>query len=745
MNNSLNAIKLPTDTLSYTDKVYISEDESILPKDVQYAEVVQEGGRFTLVWNIGRTNLVKRGHIAFGYFQRRWGDIAVDRPCRLRVFLPDMKKEIISTLTVEVRFLLPKDATTKPIKTEILSQSLLELFNQHYFHRNQEFVVQYEDSRSLLMVISKLENVDAAALVQNKKGVKEATSGVLTGNSLILFQSSSTPMVMLIGNNKASNKNIQPIINPDWNFQKMGIGGLDEEFNAIFRRAFASRVFPPDIITQLGMKHVKGILLFGPPGTGKTLMARQIGQMLNAKEPKIVNGPEILDKYVGESESKIRNLFADAEEEEKKKGPNSGLHIIIFDEIDAICKQRGSVSGSSGVNDTVVNQLLSKIDGVRQLNNILVIGMTNRKDMIDEALIRPGRLEVQVEINLPDEKGRLQILNIHTKQMSECGMLGSDVDLKLLAGKTRNFSGAEIEGLVRAAQSTAMNRQVKASDNLKIDQEAINNFNVTMADFNHALENDVKAAFGCEALELEERISYGILKWNENVNHILEEGRARVKQVLNSSITPLVSILLYGAPNSGKTAIASKIALETKFPFLKFCSTEKMIGFTESAKCLQLKKTFDDAYKSKQSCIVLDDIESLMDYASIGPRFSNLVLQTLKTLLRKQPVKGKKLFIIATSTDTKFLRELGLTAAFSHMIHVHSLNEVDHIINVLKERSDVFTRNDLATIQRKLTSKRLFIGIKSLIDLLEAVKQSPPEMRVDKFLDGMEEGEFFLK
>lgn len=153
----------------------------------------------------------------------------------------------------------------------------------------------------------------------------------------------------------------------------------------------------PEIVEQMGCKHVKGILLYGPPGCGKTLLARQIGKMLNAREPKVVNGPEILNKYVGESEANIRKLFADAEEEQRRLGANSGLHIIIFDEIDAICKQRGSMAGSTGVHDTVVNQLLSKIDGVEQLNNILVIGMTNRPDLIDEALLRPGRLEVKMK------------------------------------------------------------------------------------------------------------------------------------------------------------------------------------------------------------------------------------------------------------------------------------------------------------------------------------------------------------
>merc|ERR1712025_17539 len=227
---------------------------------------------------------------------------------------------------------------------------------------------------------------------------------------------------------------------------------------------------------------------------GKTLMARQIGKMLNAREPKIVNGPEILDKYVGESEANIRKLFAEAEEDERRLGVNSGLHIIIFDEIDAICKKRGSVAGNTGVNDTVVNQLLSKIDGVDQLNNILVIGMTNRPDMIDDALTRPGRLEVQVEIGLPKENGRVQILNIHTNTMRTNGKLAADVDLAELANLTKNFSGAELEALVRAAQSCALNRLVKADGGVSVDTDAMEHLRISRADFLHAFDNDIKPA-----------------------------------------------------------------------------------------------------------------------------------------------------------------------------------------------------------------------------------------------------------
>lgn len=218
------------------------------------------------------------------------------------------------------------------------------------------------------------------------------------------------------------------------------------------------------MLAMYGIKHVKGLLLYGPPGTGKTLIARQLAKFLNAKEPKIVNGPELFNKFVGETEANVRKLFDDAKKDWEKLGDESPMHIIIFDEFDAIAKQRGTSSSGTGVGDNIVNQLLSIIDGVQTMDNFLVIGMTNRLDLIDKAVLRPGRFEVHIEVGLPDEKGRGQILKIHTKTMTKNNLLGKDVDLAKIAKILKNYTGAEIEAVVKSANSFALNRHHNLMD-----------------------------------------------------------------------------------------------------------------------------------------------------------------------------------------------------------------------------------------------------------------------------------------
>ncbi|XP_055712680.1 vesicle-fusing ATPase 1-like [Phlebotomus papatasi] len=733
----MKATKCPTDELSLKNAAIVSPYD--FSDDIKYIEVsTGPGQRF--VFAIERHPDIPRNAVGFSLVQRKWATLSINQDIDVKPFSFDTRKnaECIVNVVLEVDFVQKKITTTDPYDTDQMAKDFLMQFAGLALTVGQPLVFSFQDKKLLGLAVKTLEAVDVNAYKDTAHMEPKATRfGRLLGNTVVTFEKAENSSVNLVGKSKGKVVR-QSIINPDWDFGKMGIGGLDKEFNAIFRRAFASRVFPPELVEQLGCKHVKGILLYGPPGTGKTLMARQIGKMLNAREPKIVNGPQILDKYVGESEANIRRLFAEAEEEEKKLGPNSGLHIIIFDEIDAICKARGSVAGNSGVHDTVVNQLLAKIDGVEQLNNILVIGMTNRRDMIDEALMRPGRLEVQMEIGLPNEGGRFQILNIHTKRMRDFNKINPDVDNRELATLTKNFSGAEIEGLVRAAQSTAMNRLIKAATKVEVDPEAMEKLMVNRQDFLHALENDIKPAFGTAAEALENFLSRGIINWGTPVSSLLEDGSLYIQQARAPESHGLVSILLEGPPNAGKTALAAQLAKMSDFPFVKVCSPEDMVGFTESAKCLQIRKIFDDAYRSTLSCILVDNIERLLDYGPIGPRYSNLTLQALLVLLKKQPPKGRKLLILCTSSRRQVLEDMEMVSAFTSILHVPNLSQVEHVLAVLEE-SDVFNKQELMSINKKLHGHRLFIGIKKLNGLIDMIRQTDQEYRVIKFLSKLEE------
>ncbi|XP_030206010.1 vesicle-fusing ATPase [Gadus morhua] len=725
---NMHAAKCPTDELSLSNCAVISDKEQQFEQHVSVRNVTHK-----YVFTLKTHPSVAVGTIAFSLPQRKWAGLSIGQDVEVTSYKFDKSRQYVGSILLEVDFLQKKNVDSSPYDSDKMAAEFLQSFSNQAFSAGQQLAFSFSD-KLFALVVKNMEAMDPSILKgEGNSGKKQKIDiGLLNGNSQVIFEKAETSSVTLIGKAK-TRESRQSIINPDWNFERMGIGGLDKEFSDIFRRAFASRVFPPDIVEQMGCKHVKGILLFGPPGCGKTLMARQIGNMLNAREPKIVNGPEVLNKYVGESEANIRKLFADAEEEQKRLGANSGLHIIIFDEIDAICKQRGSMAGSTGVHDTVVNQLLSKIDGVEQLNNILVIGMTNRPDLIDEALLRPGRLEVKMEIGLPDERGRVQILNIHTAKMREFKLLASDVDVKELAAETKNYSGAELEGLVRAAQSSAMNRHIKASATVEVDMEKAEKLLVHRNDFLASLNNDIKPAFGSNQEDYASYIMNGIIRWGDSVTEALSDGELLVQQTKNSERTPLVSVLLEGPPSSGKTALAAKISEDSQFPFIKICSPDKMIGHSEIAKCQAIKKIFEDAYKSQLSCVVVDDIERLLDYVPIGPRFSNLVLQALLVLLKKPPPKGRKLLIIGTTSRKDVLQEMEMLDAFSTTIHIPNISSGGQLVEAL-ELLGSFQEDERASIAKVVKGKRLSIGIKKLLMLIEMAAQMEPRFRVTKFL-----------
>ena len=666
--------------------------------------------------------MVEKGQIGLNGVQRKHLRVSTGDVISIERFRVPDEGFVVLAMTCEIEFTRPQFARElqqsgkfEDVDAKKMTQVIQRMLSTHVFTVQQKFAIEF-CGNNYLVTVSNLQNdlhVDTKA---NDDDANDHSTtkpkiihnrGMFTSNTTLIFETASNSGIKISGQ-KASVMNSTLFKSKEFSFEKLGIGGLDKQFEDIFRRAFSSRIFPQSVVQRLGITHVKGMLLHGPPGTGKTLIARQIGKMLNGKEPKVVNGPEVMSKYVGQSEENIRALFADAEAEYKARGDDSELHIIIFDEIDAVCKSRGSVNSGTGVHDSIVNQLLTKIDGVDALNNILLIGMTNRKDMLDEAILRPGRLEVHIEIGLPDEAGRAQILKIHSNKMNENEFMSKDVDIASLAKKTQNFSGAEIEGLVKSAVSFALTRHVNVADlSAEIDED---NIKVMKEDFDRAFA-EVIPAFGANAESFERCRLNGMISYGSRFEKLLGTSSALVEQVRVSEKTPKLACLLEGGVGCGKTALAATLAMNAEFPFMKIVSADSMIGHNEMSKVQTLAKVFDDAYKSNLSLLVLDDLERLLEYVSIGPRFSNVVLQALLVLIKRQPPKGKKLLVIGTTSNKLVLDDMGLTSAFDATVSVPSLT-TEEATKIIKE-IDAFRPEDLdaacAMLDHQTPIKKLFV------------------------------------
>lgn len=666
------------------------------------------------------------GQLALNGSQRTWMQFSLNQSVQVQPYRVNANN-LLSAVNIEINFRNKnKGALIKePFDQDDLQKKFIAAFNEQVFQPTQQILFDYKSLifECYVKSIQVMSMVDSSSNKQVNNFMSSINAkGILNGKTAINWFSNAPPQVPF----KASATRMRPdaIIRPDFKFEDMGIGGLDTEFSQIFRRAFASRIFPPGLIDKLGINHVKGLLLFGPPGTGKTLIARKIGKLLNGSaEPKIVNGPEILSKYVGSSEENIRNLFKDAEAEYKAKKENSSLHIIIFDELDSVFKQRGSRGDGTGVGDNVVNQLLAKMDGVDQLNNILVIGMTNRLDLIDNALLRPGRFEVQVEIKLPDKHGRRQIFDIHSKKMKDNHLLNDDIDFDKLAELTKNFSGAEIEGLVKSAASFAINKSIKVGTVANVDMKKVSQMKVSMTDFLMALE-EVKPAFGVSEDDLKDTFQGGIIPYSNKVNSILKTGQTFINRIKDENgRTNLLSILVHGPSGSGKTALASHIALNSQFPFVRMISSSQIVGMSEASKITYIDNCFRDAYKSPLNVLVIDQIESLIEYVPIGPRFSNNILQVLKTLITKTPPANRKLLIFVTTSSHSLVKNLDLLGSFDNDVAVPNLTHINEFYNVLQHVQYGTSEKDrelvVSQVQNYLGNTPLNIGIKKVLSDIE--------------------------
>lgn len=384
------------------------------------------------------------------------------------------------------------------------------------------------------------------------------------------------------------------------------VGGLQEEIQRV-REMVELPLRHPELFQRLGIEPPKGVLLHGPPGCGKTLIARAVANESEANFFSI-NGPEIMSKFYGESEARLREIFQQAQQ--------NAPGIIFIDELDAIAPKREEVTGE--VERRVVAQLLALMDGLSGRGNVIVIGATNRPGALDPALRRPGRFDREIEIGVPDKHGRYDIVQIHTRGMP----LAHDVDLKKLSDMTHGYTGADVSALGRETAMKSLRRylpQINLEEE-RIPPNVLEKMEVTMEDFTNAYKEITPTAMR------EVYIEVPTTRWEDigGLEEVKEDLKEAVEWPLNTpeifarlGIKPPKGILLYGPPGCGKTLLAKAVATESAANFITIKGPEvfsKWVGESEKA----IREVFRKARMAAPAIIFFDEIDSLVPRRGAG-------------------------------------------------------------------------------------------------------------------------------
>ncbi|MEM3372706.1 MAG: CDC48 family AAA ATPase [Candidatus Anstonellales archaeon] len=416
------------------------------------------------------------------------------------------------------------------------------------------------------------------------------------------------------------------------------IGGLKEAIQKI-REMVELPMRHPELFERLGIEPPKGVLIYGPPGTGKTLLAKAVASESEAHFIHI-GGPELVSKFVGESEEKLRAIFKEAEE----KAPS----IIFMDEIDAIAPKREEVTGE--VEKRVVSQLLTLMDGLKSRGQVVVIGATNRPNSIDPALRRPGRFDREIEIGIPDRDSRKEILQIHTRNMP----LDEDVDLDELANITHGYTGADLNSLVKEAAMMTLRRILPDLDLEKeIPPEIINSLKVTKEDFMNAMKG-IQASALREVFLERPNVKWSDIGGLENVKRELYEAvelPLKKPEVFSKvGVRPLKGILLVGLPGNGKTLLAKAIAGESEANFISINGPEvfsKWVGESEK----MIRELFRKARNAAPCIVFIDEIDAIASTRS-SEETNKVAERVVDTLLTEiDGIRNMKGVVVIAATN----------------------------------------------------------------------------------------------
>ncbi len=457
------------------------------------------------------------------------------------------------------------------------------------------------------------------------------------------------------------------------------IGGLHSEIQRI-REMVELPLRHPELFQRLGIEPPKGVFLYGPPGCGKTLLAKAVANESDANF-YVISGPEIMSKFYGESEARLREIFQKAQE--------TAPSIIFIDEMDAIAPKREEVTGE--VERRVVAQLLSLMDGMGARGNIIVIGATNRPNAIDPALRRPGRFDREIEIGVPDKMGRYEILQIHTRTMP----LASDVDLHRLSDVCHGYTGADISSLCREGAMKALRRYLPE---INLEEERIptgilEKMEVNVEDFMNAYREITPTAMREVYIEVPS-VNWadvgGLTEVKQELQEAVEWPIKKPEVFKRVGIRPPKGILLFGPPGCGKTMLAKAVATESEANFISIKGPElfsKWVGESEKA----IREVFRKGRTAAPSIVFFDELDSVVPRRGMGFGDSGVSERVISQLLTEMDgIESLVNVVIIGATNRPDIIDQAILrpGRFDRLIYVPAPDHATRL-NILK----IHTRN----------------------------------------------------